>query len=171
MLACSALAPLAAQAQSSLTQDEALKLAFPAPLQIDRRTAYLADSDVARATQLAGNSVSQRVATYYAGLRDRAVVGVAYFDVHRVRTLMEVVMVVVGPAGDVQRVEILKFMEPPEYHASKPWLEQFHGKQLTPNLSVKRGIANMTGATITSNAVTNAVRRVLAINAVIDPFK
>jgi len=156
----------------TLTQDEALRLAFPAPLTIERRTAYLDGAQLAKARQLAGEKVdvAQRVVTYYAAVRNGAVTGVAYFDAHRVRTLTEVVMVQVAPGDIVQRVEILKFLEPPEYRASKPWLGQFNGKRLTESLSLKRDIANMTGATITSNAVTNAVRRVLALHQVIAPF-
>jgi len=146
------MAPAGVRAQSTLTQQEALRLAFPAPLQIERRTAYLSEAQLSGAAQLAGG------------------VAVAYFDVHRVRTLNEVVMVVVAPGGVVRRVEILKFLEPHEYRASRPWLDQFAGKRLNQELSLKRGIANMTGATLTANAVTSAVRRVLALHSVIAPF-
>ena len=165
------MAPAGVRAQSTLTQQEALRLAFPAPLQIERRTAYLSEAQLSGAAQLAGGAVAQGVVTYYAGVDARAgSVAVAYFDVHRVRTLNEVVMVVVAPGGVVRRVEILKFLEPHEYRASRPWLDQFAGKRLNQELSLKRGIANMTGATLTANAVTSAVRRVLALHSVIAPF-
>lgn len=168
MLACAA--PAAAQA--GLTQQQALRLAFPAPMQIERRTAYLKDGDVAQAMRLAGPGIEirQRVVTYYAGSSGGVVAGVAYFDTHRVRTMNEVIMIVVSPLGTVERIEILKFSEPPEYRASERWLDQFDGKALRPELSLKRGIANMTGATLTSTAITRAVRRVLALNQVIQPF-
>jgi Na+-translocating ferredoxin:NAD+ oxidoreductase RnfG subunit len=161
-----------AHGQGTLTQEEALRLAFPAPAQIERRTAYLDEAQVVEARKLAGGSIEfpHRVVTYYAGMRGGNVVGVAYFDSHRVRTLSEVLMIVVGSAGEIQRIEVLRFSEPPEYKASPAWLDQFDGQNLDPDLSLKRGIVNMTGATLSSIAVTNAARRVLALHAVIQPF-
>lgn len=161
-----------AHAQGTLSQEEALRLAFPAPVQIERRTAYLDEAQVRQAKSLAGAGVdiTQRVVTYYRGARGGNAVGVAYFDMHRVRTLNEVVMIVVNPGGAVQRIEVLRFAEPPEYKASERWLDQFDGKRLTPELSLKKDVVNMSGATLTSNAVTKAVRRVLALHAVIQPF-
>lgn len=158
--------------QGALSQDEALKLAFPAPAQVERRTAYLDEAQIAQAKKLAGAGVdiTQRVVTYYAGTRAGSAVGVAYFDMHRVRTLNEVLMIVVGPGAEVQRIEVIRFAEPREYIASERWLDQFEGKQLTPELSLKKGVVNMTGATLTSAAVTKAVRRVLALHAVIQPL-
>lgn len=154
-----------------LSQAEALRLAFGSAL-VERKTAYLDDAMLARAKSLAGAGVdvTQRVVTYYRGVRGGTVTGIAYFDTHRVRTLSEVLMVVVGPGGEVQRIEVLRFAEPQEYKASERWLDQFENKTLTPALSVKRDIVNMTGATLTSTAVTRAARRVLALHEVIQPF-
>lgn len=156
----------------TLSVEEALRLAFPLPCEIERRTAYLDEAQLAEASRLAGKGVEvrQRVVTYYVARRNGALQGIAYFDAHRVRTLGEVVMVVVGVRNAIERVEILKFAEPPEYRASGKWLDQLDGKTLSPELSVKRGVPNMTGATLTSNAIVNATRRVLAIHSVIQPF-
>lgn len=165
--------PLAGvRAQERLTQEEALRLAFPAPLVIERRTAFLADSDLARARAIAGPEVemTQRVITYYVARRDTGAVGAAFFDGHRVRTDQEVVMVVVGSDGNVARVEVLRFDEPPEYRASSRWLDQFRGKSLNDELAVRRGIANLTGASLTSRAIVRSVRRVLALAQVIRPL-
>jgi hypothetical protein len=92
------------------------------------------------------------------------VLGTAYFDTHRVRTLDETLMVVVDPSGRAARIEILACDEPPEYLPKKGWLAQFLGRALDPELSVKRGIRGITGATLSSQAATDAVRRVLAIH-------
>lgn len=171
-LLLSAVSGGAAAAQQATTQEEALAAAFPAPAVIERRTAYLSDEQLEAVRRAAGerSSTSQSVVSYYLASRNGRPIGVAYFDSHRVRTLAEVVMVLVTPEGRVRRIEVLKFMEPPEYRAPDGWLAQFAGKGLTPALDVKRDIVNMTGATLTSRAVTDAVRRVLALHAVIDPF-
>ncbi|HEX6106552.1 MAG TPA: FMN-binding protein, partial [Gemmatimonadales bacterium] len=102
--------------------------------------------------------------------REGRPVGVAYFDSHRVRTLNEVLMIVVEPDDRIRSIEVLRFAEPPEYHASEAWLRQFEGRGLTPELSLKSAIPNMTGATLTSHAVTRAARRVLALHQRIGPF-
>lgn len=80
-------------------------------------------------------------------------------------------MIVVKPDGRVERIEVLKFSEPPEYRAPNGWLKQFEGKALSDELSLKGTIVNITGATLTSRAVTEATRRVLALHRVIRPFE
>jgi hypothetical protein len=168
------VAPAApAGAQVRLTQNEALRLAFPEPAVIERETAFLGDEGLARARELAGPDVEidQRVISYYVGRTGGVTLGVAYFDAHRVRTLPEVLMIVVTPESRIERIEILKFSEPPEYRAPEGWLEQFAGHGLTGRLSVKGSIVNITGATLTASAVTAAARRVLALHRVIDPFE
>ena len=171
LLAMAAMAalPLPGRAQH-LTQDEALALAFPGAA-TERRTAYLDEADLARARSLAGADVEidQGIVTYYVA-RGGAQPGVAYFDAHRVRTEQEVLMVVVGPDDRVRRVETVTFREPPEYGAPERWIRLFDGRALAPELAVRRDIPNITGATLTSGAVTRAVRRVLALHQVIDPL-
>lgn len=164
--------PGAARAQEVLTQDEALRMAFPEPAEVVRRTAFLDESDMERAEELAAPAVEveEPVVTYYVGREDGAPLGVAYFDSHEVRTLTEVLMVVVTPEGEVARVEVLRFDEPREYRPPEEWLEEFRGKDLSSRVSTSGSIVNITGATLTSRAVTRAVRRVLALHRVIAPL-
>lgn len=166
-------AALPARAQVRLNQDAALRLAFPAPASIERRTAFLAAADLAAVRLRAGADVEPppAVVTYYVGrAADGRALGVAYFDAHRVRTMREVVMFVVTPEGRIGRTEVLAFHEPPEYAAPEGWLGQFRGRALDARLSTKGGIVNMTGATLTSQAVTRAARRVLALHEAIHPL-
>jgi Na+-translocating ferredoxin:NAD+ oxidoreductase RnfG subunit len=169
LLLCAELRVTAASAQEMLSQQEALRLAFPGAV-VERRTAYLDETQLRQAERLAGSGVAvkQRVVTYYVGSRNGRPQGTAYFDAHRVRTAGEVLMIVVDTAARVRRVEVLRFSEPPEYRASDRWLGQLLGKPLTPELSLRRDIVNMTGATLTARAVTAATRRTLALHAVIN---
>ena len=165
--------PSFASGQVLLTQEEALQLAFPEPARIQRVTAFLDEGQLQTARRLAGRDVGldQRVVTYYVGRKDGQPLGIAYFDAHRVRTMPEVAMVVVSPEGTVDRVEVLSFLEPPEYRASGPWIEQFAGRALADDLAVNRGIINLTGATLTAGALTRAVRRILALHQVVRPLE
>jgi len=156
-----------------LTQDEALRLAFPPPAVVTRHTAYLGEAERARVAALAGPDARAEAAvvTYYTAARGDSTLGVAYFDAHRVRSLREVLMVVVTPAGRVRRVEVVVFEEPPEYRAPAAWLGQLAGVELGDDLRLGGAVAALSGATLTSRATIRAARRALALHAVITPAR
>lgn len=164
------LAGIAASAPASarvlLTVDEALELAFPG-CRVERTTVYLTEAQLARARQLAGGEVESALVHPYVARCGEGEGGVAYFDSHRVRTLPETLMVVVGPEGEVARIEVLAFKEPPDYLPREAWYDQFTGRELGPELELKQGIRAVTGATLTARATTDAVRRVLAVHQVV----
>ncbi len=165
--------PRAAEGQVLLTQEEALRLAFPPPAEIERRTDFLDEAQRVEVERLAAPTPAsdRSVVTYYVGHMDGKSLGAAYFDAHRVRTLREVLMIVVDPADRVTRIEILGFREPPEYMAPDSWLELFQGLGLDGGTSIKGDIPIITGATLTARSVTGAVRRSLALHAVIRPVE
>ncbi len=159
-------------AAQALRQEDALHAAFPDADRVERRTAYLEDAQLARAALLAGRDVEVEsgVVTYYVAIEGGAPVGAAYFDAHRVRTLPEVLMIVVGTDDRIRHVAVVKFSEPPEYRPPDGWLAQLLGRVLDAELSQRRGIDGITGATLTTRAVTGASRRILALHQVIRPF-
>ena len=150
-----------------LTQEEALKLAFPEPASPERRTAYLTADQAERIREAAGTTPPARVVVYYAGGADPNRPITAWFETHVVRTLEETVMIVVGPEGKASRVDILSFDEPEDYLPKRRWLDQFTGRPLDDDLSTKGVIRAVTGATLSSRAITEAVRRALATRAVV----
>ncbi len=150
-----------------LDQRAALILAFGEQARVERKVVFLTEAQLARARELAGRGVeieSALVTTYTGRSGAGALLGTAYFDSHRVRTLPETVMIVVSPEGTVARVEIVSFAEPEEYKPRPTWLEQYRGRALDRELASKRGVHGITGATLSAEAVTEAVRRVLAIH-------
>ncbi len=148
------------------SQEEALQEAFP-DASVERHTAFLDDRQVEQVRELGGTEPSSRVITYYRGVRDGELVATAYFDTHRVRTLPEVLMIVVGADAAVLRVAVLSFLEPRDYLPGERWFEQFHGRTLGEGLALKREIRGITGATLSSRAATEAVRRVLALHQIL----
>ena len=163
-----ALLALAAPARAEvlLTQQEALKLAFPG-CEIERGTVFPTKEELERARKLAGVDLPGAIFHPYVARKDGRVVGTAYFDAHRVRTLPETVMVVVDLEERVQRVEVLSFDEPREYLPRGAWYEQFRGKGLDADLALRRKIPPVSGATLTARATTEAVRRVLALHRIL----
>lgn len=162
-----ALAAAALDAKVFLTKEEALKLAFPGAT-IEHRIAYLTPAQQKAAQRLSGDEeLPGAIVSYYVGTRDSRPVGTAYFDTHVVRTMPETIMVEVDPSGSVARIEVLSFSEPEEYLPRPRWYEQFQGKPLDDELSLKRAIRPVTGATLTAHATTDAARRVLALDRVL----
>jgi Na+-translocating ferredoxin:NAD+ oxidoreductase RnfG subunit len=75
--------------------------------------------------------------------------------------------VVIDPQGKIAATHVLAFYEPLEYLPSDRWRAQFAGKRSEDDLQVGRGIAAITGSTLTSQAVAGGIRRALAIYAVL----
>src|SRR5678816_165214 len=140
--------PAVVHAQSRLTQQEALSLAFPGRDSLIRHTAFLSTAEVAKVATLSGPGVEPpaSVVSYYVAWRQGRPVGVAYFDAHRVRTEREVLMFVLDSTSAIQRVEVLAFGEPPEYAPPPGWLAQFRGSGGVAGSSRKGNIVGITGA-------------------------
>ena len=152
-----------AEARVYLTVQQALDGAFPPPAGVERRTLYLDEAQAREAAGASGAPVESRVVPYYIGSSGDRVVGYAYFDTHLVRTLPETILVLVAPDGGLRRIEIVSFDEPEDYLPTDRWLKQFPGRTLQ-ELGAGKGIRALTGATLSSRAVTQAARRVLALH-------
>lgn len=139
---------------------------------MERRTAFLTEAQLSRAEAVAGRDARppSGVVTYYVAFSGDSVLGAAYFDAHRVRSLREVLMIVVTPEERVRRIEVVRFDEPPDYLAPEAWLRQFQGRPLDDDLRLAGAIATMSGATLTARATVLAARRALALHTVIAPF-
>ena len=166
IVALGATASLSASARVLVTQDKALAEAFPGA-NVARRDAFLTDAQAKRVEELAGTPPATRVVAFYAATKDGKPVGTAFFDTHLVRTLPETLMVVVDSAGLVVKTEVLSFDEPPEYLPKPRWFDLFRARRLDRDLAAGKGIPVVTGATLTSRAVAAAVRRALALHAVL----
>jgi electron transport complex protein RnfG len=158
---------VAAAGKVFLTADEALALAFP-KCEITRTTEYLSPAQLERAKDLAGVPIDGAIVRPWAARADGKLVGFAYLDTHKVRTLPETILVVVDPKGRVARIEVLSFSEPEDYLPRGNWYAQFQGKELDPELRLKGSIRPVTGASLTASATTDAVRRVLALHRVLE---
>ena len=157
----------AVHAKVFYARDEALALAFPTADHVEPRKFFLTRDQHERIEQLARAPVESDMVTVYVGTSNGTVVGYAIFDTHQVRTLPETFLVVLSPDGAVVGTHLLAFYEPPEYMPNERWLRQFDGRRLGDDLAVGRGVAAISGATLTSRAVAAGVRRALAFYAVL----
>lgn len=166
---CLALAAAAlAQGKVFLTPEEALALAFPGCAS-SRKEHVLDDAQRARIVEVSGQEATRSMVIAYEARRDGELVGTAYFDRHRVRSLHELIMVVVDTQGRCARIEVLAFGEPLDYLPRGTFYGQFAGRALDAELSTKRAVKSVAGATLTVEATVAAVRRVLATHATVYP--
>lgn len=156
----------AASGQPGISRDEALATAFPGA-RIDADRVYLTHAQVRAVADLSRQDVPGRIYARYVARRDGAVVGRAYVDTHVVRTKRESLLISLEADGRVRRIDVTAFLEPPEYVAPEPWLRQYDRRPLDDDLAIQRAIRPIAGATLTNRAVNGAVRRVLALDRIL----
>lgn len=150
------------------SREEALGRAFPPPAKVERRTFFLTDSEKERASRASRSKIDSALVVAYVARGPSGPVGTGYFDTHTVRTMPETLLVTVRPDGTLSAVEVVAFNEPEDYLPRRGWLKLFSGRRLDDELAVGRGLAHVTGATLTTRVIADAVRRVLAIHSILD---
>jgi hypothetical protein len=157
--------------QVFLTRDEALKVYFPPPSSIERKTVFLTDAQVEKIQAQARAKVDSRIVIYYVGREKNRVLGYAFLDTRTIRTEPATHMVVISPDSSVRAVELLAFYEPEDYLPAKPWLAQFSQKRTLDEVWLKRGIQNIVGATLSAQALTDGVRQILSTFLIAVPME
>lgn len=150
---------LAAPARVLMTPQQALASAFPNAKPV-RQTYFLSKEQYDGARKESGVDFPEKLVIRYMGPNG----SYAYFDTHRVRTEPETVMIVVTADGKVDRVEILSFDEPTDYFPKRRWLDQLLHRKLDDELSLKKAIRPISGASLTGQAIVNATRKILALH-------
>ena len=156
-----------AAAAQGLTRDEALAAVFPGAM-VRGEQVFLTPSQQKQILMRAAVDVPSALVARYVATKDGKVMGRAYVDTHTVRTKRESLLVSLDDAGQVLRIDVTAFLEPSEYRASDAWLGQYRDRVLAEDLGVNRAIRPMAGATLTARAINSAVRRVLAIDEVLE---
>jgi len=149
------------------SQKEAIELAFPDADRVETRTLILTGEQTEVIQREARSKLDSRIVKLYHGYRDDQLLGHAFIDVHVVRTLPEAFLVVLTPEGKVASLRVLAFHEPLEYMPAPRWYHQFESKGLEDDLRLGRDIHGILGATLSTRAVTESVRRVLALYRVL----
>ena len=158
---------VAAAQTGIVSREEALGAAFTgATIEADR--VYLTTEQAERIAELARGDVRTRIYARYVARRNGAVVGRAYVDTHVVRTKRESLLVSLEADGRVRRIDVTAFLEPPEYLAPERWKRQYYDRPLGDDVAIRRAIRPIAGATLTTHAVNSAVRRILALDRVLE---
>ena len=169
VLAASALAaaavPTSAFAVDYLSAEQAAKLMFPDADTFEARTVTL---DAAQLQQLDAQGVRGRSANWPVRVAKRAGATLGFVVTDAVIGKVELIDYAVGIAldGSIKQVEILSYRESHGFEIRLPaWRRRFVGKGSAAPLRVGDDIANISGATLSCNHVTDGVRRIVAVVA------
>ena len=168
VLAIALLLASGARGEVFASQAQALAEAFPGA-RIEKRAVLLDDAQKRAVEARAKAPLESRVVTLHTAWREGRPVGYAFVDVHNVRSMPEALLVVITPDGAVAQTRMLAFHEPQDYLPPRRWLKQFDARTLTPELRVGGAVHGIAGATLSTRAVTNSVRRALALFAELVP--
>ena len=149
-----------------LSREEALAQVYPGA-EIRAEQVFLTPAQMEQVAKRAGADRGSALVARYVATRGGQAAGRAYVDTHTVRTKRESLLVSLDPGGRVMRVDVTAFLEPSEFRAPGSWLGQYRGRRLDEDLAVNRAIRPIAGATLTARAANSAVRRVLAIDEVL----
>lgn len=141
-----------------MSQEAALQKAFPGAERIERKTLYLEPGQIKDLERRAKTRLDSSVITYYQGVQSGRLLGTAFFDTRTVRTMPMTLMTVLNAEGTVSFVEILAFHEPEDYLPRPLWLKRFDRLGRTDRIRLRQDIPNVTGATLTCQTITDAVR-------------
>lgn len=158
-----ALAPASTFAIDYLSAEQAAKLMFPQADRFELRTVAL-DAEQLRRLETAG--VSARSARWQVRMAQRDGATLGYVVVDDVIGKFELISYAVGIGSDgaVRQVEVLSYRESHGYEIRLPaWRQQFVGKGSAAPLRVGEDIANISGATLSCNHVTEGVKRIVAV--------
>jgi Na+-translocating ferredoxin:NAD+ oxidoreductase RnfG subunit len=169
VLAVSALTaaavPASAFAIDYLSAEQAARLMFPDADTFEARTVTLA---AAQLQQLDAQGVRGRSANWRERVAKHAGTTLGFVVTDAVIGKVELIDYAVGIAldGNIKQVEILSYRESHGFEIRLPaWRRQFVGKGSAAPLRVGDDIANISGATLSCNHVTDGVRRIVAVVA------
>ena len=164
-LVATATLPLSAFAVDYLTADQAAHSLFPEADAFEARTVQF---DAAQLQALAAHGVQPRSASWPVRVALRGGVPLGWVLVDKVIGKVELIdyAVGIGLDGAVKQVEILSYRESHGHEVRLPaWRRQFVGKTAASALRVGDDIANISGATLSCQHVTDGVRRIVAVAA------
>lgn len=143
---------------------EALKTIFNSSQEVITEKKQLSIDQKASLKKLLGYEPVREEWSFYVAKTNNKVDGYALIDNEIGKTEPITFLTAMTPTGTIKAVEILVYREThgSEVH-QKPFLKQYETKQLSDPIRVGQDIKNITGATLSSRAISTGVKRDVAI--------
>ncbi len=148
------------------SKQEAMQLAFGEGAEVEMLSLFPKADQMKRIETLARVKLDSALFTFYVGKKAGEILGYAAIETRNVRTKPETLLVVLTAQGKLSQVQTLAFHEPPEYQPPARWYAQLFNLPLD-ELSFSAGVQGISGATLSTRAGLDSVRKVLAIYQVI----
>ncbi len=117
----------------------------------------------AQVQKLAKTRLKSKLYRIYIAKEHDKTVGIGILLTHVVRSKTTAVLYIMTPQGALQDIEIIAFREPKEYLPSKRWMQQFKEHKGEHYDYEQGNIDNISGATLSANAVINVANLAQAI--------
>jgi len=163
LLTVATLAPATAFAVDYLNVEQAAKLMFP---EAERFEARQIDLDAATLQKLDAQGVKARSARWPVLLAKAGSTTLGFVVTDEVIGKYELISYAVGIGSDgtLKSIEVLSYRESHGHEIRLPaWRRQFVGKTAASPLQLGEDIANISGATLSCQHVTDGVRRIVAV--------
>lgn len=168
LLSALTLVSASAFATDYLTLAQAQQVIFPEATTFKSLPVQLTLEQMQQVEKLAGVPARSLAWRVFAAYKEQQLLG--YIVQDDVIGKFELISYAVGllPDATVRQVEILSYRESHGFEIrNSNWRKQFVGKNASGGLTVGGGIANISGATLSSVHVTDGVRRIAAIAQVV----
>jgi len=130
---------------------------------VERVNVILSSKQSKQLTQEAKQKLHTKIYRIYLAKDATKVVGYGVLISKKVRTKTAVSLYLIDSKKNIKAIEIVAFNEPIEYLPRKKWLEVFDDKNLKDTLKLNQDIPTVTGATLSSRAITDGSRLALAL--------
>ncbi|MEI6521005.1 MAG: FAD:protein FMN transferase [bacterium] len=155
-----------------LTNDAALKLAFPKNDKVIPKKVTFSAEQKKKICTLAKIDSSPGEFTYYTGVLKKKITGFAVIADTRSKLASFQFLLVVNLNGTIRSVEVMSYNEDIGSEiTNKDFLVQYKNKSSNNKIKVKEDINNIAGATISCRNLTDSVRINLACLTVIAPIE
>jgi FMN-binding domain len=144
------------------SKNEAMVLAFGDGAKIENLSLFPDEQQVNEIQKEARVKLDSGMFTFYKGMQNDKLLGYAAIESVTVRTKPETLMIVLTPEGELRSIYTLAFHEPPEYQPPERWFEQLYKRPLA-EMDFNKGIQGVTGATLSTRAAVDSVRKVMAV--------
>lgn len=144
------------------SKEEAFELAFGKGAEIEPLPVFLTDEQVAHIEKTAGVKLESNLFNFHVGKKGNEVLGYAVIESHNVRTQPETVLILLSPKGELVKVEMLAFHEPPEYQPPARWFEKLLHRPYS-DLRLNQGADGIAGATLSSRASLDGIRKAMVV--------
>ncbi len=139
-----------------------LQAGFPEADSFSRKVFRLKDNQKEEITRATGQKITSSFVTVYSAQNDNQTFGYGLFDSTRGKSSLIKYFVGIKPDGQILTVEVIEYQgEKGASICRKEFKQQFAGKGISSRLMIGDDIDAMSGATISSRALTNGVRKLV----------